>query len=137
MIYSPTMVGHRLSKHTYLVVLAVVIFILFRGLPQSVSRTPSPRNRRVQFVPSSFNWTEAKLYFPPVLITPLPKGKAKKEPRVQPDFGTPSKEQEKINSDRREAVKEAFLRSWNAYKHEAWLWDEVKPVSGGGKNTFG
>lgn len=31
----------------------------------------------------------------------------------------------------------AFLKSWTAYKSNAWLWDEVQPVSGRGVNTFG
>jgi mannosyl-oligosaccharide alpha-1,2-mannosidase len=38
---------------------------------------------------------------------------------------------------RRTAVKQSFVHSWNGYKKEAWMMDEVVPISGGGRNTFG
>ncbi|APA09239.1 hypothetical protein SS1G_14236 [Sclerotinia sclerotiorum 1980 UF-70] len=33
-------------------------------------------------------------------------------------------------------VKEEFLRAWNGYKNNAWMHDEVMPLSGGQKDTF-
>ncbi len=38
---------------------------------------------------------------------------------------------------RLEAVKESFVHSWEGYKAHAWLRDEVVPVAGGFKDTFG
>ena len=38
---------------------------------------------------------------------------------------------------RQDAVKSAFVRSWNSYKKHAWMQDELAPVTGGGKSTFG
>lgn len=35
------------------------------------------------------------------------------------------------------AVKNSFKHSWNGYKKNAWLQDEVQPLSGGYKNGFG
>lgn len=34
-------------------------------------------------------------------------------------------------------MKEVFLHSWEGYKNHAWLQDEVTPVTGGYKNSFG
>ena len=38
---------------------------------------------------------------------------------------------------RRDAVKESFAHSWGGYKKHAWLRDEVAPLSGKYKDTFG
>lgn len=58
---------------------------------------------------------------------------------VQHDFGkSPSSpKSNKILEARREKVKQAFLKSWNSYKKLAWKYDELGPLSGEGKNTFG
>ena|SRR2546423_6534918 len=37
--------------------------------------------------------------------------------------------------ERREKVKEALKRNWELYVQEAWGWDEVRPVHGGGRDT--
>jgi hypothetical protein len=37
--------------------------------------------------------------------------------------------------ERREKVKEALKRNWYLYVQEAWGWDEVRPVHGGGRDT--
>lgn len=34
-------------------------------------------------------------------------------------------------------MKASFVHSWHGYKQHAWLMDELKPVSGGGRDTFG
>lgn len=75
-------------------------------------------------------------FFPPNYpFAALPKGKPKPLPRVQHKFRP--KKNDKITEQRRKAVKDVFIRSWDAYKREAWLWDELVPIAGGGKNTFG
>jgi len=38
---------------------------------------------------------------------------------------------------RTDAVKKAFLHSWKGYRKNAWLADEVRPLSGGAYNPFG
>ncbi|EDN03315.1 conserved hypothetical protein [Histoplasma mississippiense (nom. inval.)] len=38
---------------------------------------------------------------------------------------------------RQEAVKQTFLRAWNAYRKYAWMHDEVTPLTRGSYNTFG
>ncbi|KAF2116083.1 glycoside hydrolase [Lophiotrema nucula] len=44
---------------------------------------------------------------------------------------------ELVRKRRQAAVRAAFIRSWNAYKEHAWMQDELKPISGGSKTTFG
>ena len=51
-------------------------------------------------------------------------------------------ERELAESDRQgairaEAVKGAMLHVWSGYREKAWGTDEVKPVSGSGKATWG
>jgi mannosyl-oligosaccharide alpha-1,2-mannosidase len=72
----------------------------------------------------------------PVEITnKLPSTHDIKLPRIQYDF---SKSQEGgIQEKRRHVVKQAFMRGWKEYKKNAWLHDEIAPVSGGHKDSFG
>eukprot|EP01012_Entosiphon_sulcatum_P028373 TRINITY_DN3429_c0_g1_i1.p1 TRINITY_DN3429_c0_g1~~TRINITY_DN3429_c0_g1_i1.p1 ORF type:complete len:733 (-),score=127.41 TRINITY_DN3429_c0_g1_i1:29-2227(-) len=51
---------------------------------------------------------------------------------VPPD--TPDPDPEKENTRRRDAVKDAFLHSWRAYKKYAWGSDELAPLSQHGKD---
>jgi mannosyl-oligosaccharide alpha-1,2-mannosidase len=59
-------------------------------------------------------------------------------PFLLPQFS----ERELAESDRQgairaEAVKGAMLHVWSGYREKAWGTDEVKPVSGSGKATWG
>jgi hypothetical protein len=40
------------------------------------------------------------------------------------------------SNPRREAVRDAVRRAWDAYEEGAWGYDELKPVSGTGEHTF-
>jgi mannosyl-oligosaccharide alpha-1,2-mannosidase len=52
-------------------------------------------------------------------------------PKIQYNF----RKGEGADPERRERVKEAILRTWELYAQEAWGWDEVRPVQGGGKDS--
>lgn len=128
----------RLSRYVVVAAFCLVIFFFLRD-PFLDSDTPpalryASLREKIRFVPGTFDWSKAKQFFPPSSYTPLPRGKPKKLPRVQHQF---SHATTALNEKRRKAVRHIFLRSWNAYRDEAWLWDELKPVTGGGKNTFG
>jgi len=56
---------------------------------------------------------------------------------VQAKFPAESQDARAIRLQRRDAVKDTFLRSWNTYRTHAWLHDEVGPVSGEAKDPFG
>ncbi|KAK3947617.1 glycosyl hydrolase [Pseudoneurospora amorphoporcata] len=79
---------------------------------------PSPSSRRkVTFKPSSFDWTKVEQYFPVELKHKLPTGRSKPQKPVQYDFS--------------QYVYDPVTR--NRQK----LHDELAPVSGKGKTTFG
>lgn len=131
------MAVRRLSRYLLLSVLVVAALFLLRvnspflNPPSSAARRPALR-----FTPSGFNWATAQQFFPVDAQTPLPAGKPKALPRVQHAFPRGA-QPAKLTELRRNAVRRVFQRAWDAYKHQAWLFDELNPVSGGGKNTFG
>lgn len=72
---------------------------------------------------------------PQASLIPLPTGTPARIPKIQKKL---PKEFNKINRlTRRDAVKAAFVRSWDGYRKHAWLHDEVTPLSGGYLDTFG
>ncbi|KAF7936531.1 uncharacterized protein EAE97_007897 [Botrytis byssoidea] len=83
------------------------------------------------------HWSKLPERYPVTSYIPLPTGKAKKIPQIQ---SAPPKEdaaQKEERLERLAAVKESFVHSWEGYKAHAWLRDEVSPLSGSWKDTFG
>ena len=83
------------------------------------------------------HWSKLPDRNPVTSFIPLPTGKAVKIPAVQT---TPPKETAKEKEERlrrRDIVKESFTHSWKGYKEHAWLRDEVTPMTGKYKDTFG
>ncbi|KAK7749925.1 hypothetical protein SLS53_000507 [Cytospora paraplurivora] len=58
-------------------------------------------------------------------------------PRIQANAPKESAAARELRLSRREAVRESFLHSWGGYKRNAWMADEVTPLSGEAKNPFG
>jgi mannosyl-oligosaccharide alpha-1,2-mannosidase len=90
-----------------------------------------------RLVNSSFDWGTYPRRFPIESLTPLPPGR----PRIQPRIQSRGREtgvafDDKLLSHRRE-VRDAFLKAWMSYKELAWMRDELTPLSGAGKDTFG
>lgn len=56
--------------------------------------------------------------------------------RIQASFKPESKSSEYLRLQRRDQVKSAFQHAWEGYKTNAWLHDELLPVSGGFKDPF-
>ncbi|CAN8095315.1 unnamed protein product [Discula destructiva] len=144
------MVGRRLPRYVFLSVLTITLFLLLRGHNPFGDPRPSAKyaalRRKITFVPSSFDWTTVQQFFPVSSHTPLPNGTPRRLPKVQHPFPPKNKRSAttsssaaaaKVNDRRRSAVRRVFQRSWTAYKRDAWLWDELQPVTGGGRNTFG
>ena len=113
-----------LTGLTLALLLALRIILLLRA--------PVP----TQFIPSTFDWAAAHQFHPPASIKKLPTDRRRQAlPRVQAPpsaFKNPQKP-----DPRRDAVRSVFQRSWDAYKENAWLDDELAPVTGGGRETFG
>ncbi|RMZ92376.1 hypothetical protein DV736_g388, partial [Chaetothyriales sp. CBS 134916] len=73
---------------------------------------------------------------------PLPTGGStgKPLPKIQFDFDAKpaaSAQEQKTQDERKAAIKEAFVHSYNGYKKYAWGRDEVGPISGSYRSAFG
>ncbi|ORY13092.1 alpha-mannosidase IC [Clohesyomyces aquaticus] len=87
-----------------------------------------------------FNWRDIDTQYPVQDFQRLPKTPSKNDlPRVQYNFeeDPPSLYEELMRKRRQAAVRAAFSRSWTSYKQRAWTKDELQPLSGGSKTTFG
>lgn len=73
----------------------------------------------------------------PLSLIPLPTGTSRSIPKIQHQFSLETRSNRLERTKRQQAVKNAFQHSWNGYKTHAWLQDELSPISGGNKNSFG
>ena len=104
--------------------------------PSPAGLSPPKSHLPVRFAPSSFDWTTVKQHHPVPLSHKLPvTGPPNSLHVVQHPF--PDYHQDSITEQRRNAVRAAFDKTWGSYKKYAWLRDELAPVSGEGKTTFG
>ncbi|KAG5912798.1 hypothetical protein E4U42_001823, partial [Claviceps africana] len=134
----------RLVLVTAIVLLLVLVLHLLPGRSSSrlgpldankssaedAASSPKPPGRKPKF-----DWSRAKLFHPPKSIKPLPTGSPRKMGCVQasPDAFVQTGE----TRERQRAVRDAFRKSYNAYRTHAWMKDELRPTSGGFKNPFG
>lgn len=126
----------RKDRIIFVAIFALIAFWLHHRAQEPTPIEPPTYRAPLEFESSGFDWTHAKQYFPVDPLTPLPKGKPEKLPLVQHQFSKTHTE-DATTKQRREAVREAFIRSWKSYKDHAWLHDELSPVSGGFKDPFG
>ncbi|KAL2185679.1 glycoside hydrolase family 47 protein [Thermothelomyces heterothallicus CBS 203.75] len=89
----------------------------------------------IRFRPSSFDWSSVVQRYPVSSIRPLPTGSPQPQRPIQHAF--PGYVHDATTRARQQAVRAAFVKSWTSYKTHAWLRDELAPVSGGGRTTFG
>ncbi|KAK1700432.1 family 47 glycosyl hydrolase [Colletotrichum godetiae] len=139
----------------YLGIALTLLFVWHAGFPAGWSAGTLSYNG-IRYRKSSYDWASLKPEYP--LEKPLrtpPRGTPVELPRVQYDFDGSKKQagkktskklshdengdrdREKQTESRRAAVVHAFRRSWASYRENAWTWDELTPVSGHGKTTFG
>ncbi|EME45532.1 glycoside hydrolase family 47 protein [Dothistroma septosporum NZE10] len=84
-----------------------------------------------------FRWRNVPQQHPLQEYTSLPSGPKVQIPLVQHDFA-PETLQHAIERKRRlSAVEAAFRHSWEGYSRNAWLQDEVSPLTGESRNPFG
>ncbi|KAK0730948.1 glycoside hydrolase family 47 protein [Lasiosphaeris hirsuta] len=130
----PATLDHRLQRLLLVAaVFALTVLVLqpFRSPLSSTSKLHSG----VRFEPSSFDWAAVARHHPVSLIHELPTGPTANLQRVQHDFS--GYRHDAKTTSRQQAVRAAFVQSWESYKKYAWTMDELAPVSGEGKNTFG
>lgn len=134
----PSFAPRRRNAPRVLIVAVLITTIIFLSRSLFLGSSLSSRRRpAVRFKKSTFDWTTVKEFNPAQQpLAHLPKGKPKEIRRIQHRFDA-SASNDPISNTRRVAVRNAFIRSWNSYKKHAWLRDELTPLTGGGKNTFG
>jgi mannosyl-oligosaccharide alpha-1,2-mannosidase len=95
-----------------------------------------PRPAKVQN-DGKIHWSKLPEHYPVTSYIKLPTGKPKNISPVQ--AAQPEEDAtQKAERERRSAVViESFNHSWGGYKKYGWLRDEVAPVSGKWKDTFG
>ena len=85
-----------------------------------------------------FNWKKVPQRYPITTVKALPTGRPVKIPQIQHNFkGSEDSESKKVREERLQAVKTAFSHAWQGYKEKAWRKDEVTPISGGFRDSFG
>ena len=94
-----------------------------------------PRSERTSLKP--LQWQMRQEIYPLTSFAALPMDDAKAIPTIQAVSRGESDEQKKTRLERRQAVKDATVKSWKAYRKYAWLQDEVTPLSAGSRQTFG
>ncbi|KAJ2978063.1 hypothetical protein NQ176_g4022 [Zarea fungicola] len=99
--------------------------------------TPGPGSGSGGQKNDDFIWRTLKWNYPLGTPRPLPTQGTKPLPAVQFKFSGESDDDKNTRLIRQDAVKKAFQRCWTSYRAQAWLHDELKPVSGGYKEAFG
>ncbi|GME36373.1 Glycoside hydrolase family 47 [Neofusicoccum parvum] len=131
-----------LRRQTLLSLVAFcAIVALFHVSRLSVREPPSPvplRSYADRALQQPIRWKDVPEQFPVSSFTSLPASKPSLIPRIQYDQRAGESADHKAEREARlQAVKETFLHSWEGYKRHAWLQDEIAPLSGSYKNTFG
>lgn len=83
------------------------------------------------------HWSKLPERYPVTDFIPLPTGRPKSIPAVQAKQPHEDVRQKEERMRRSGVVKASFVHSWEGYKKYAWLRDEVAPLSGEYKDTFG
>lgn len=126
----------QIRRIIVLCVAAAFVFLAFRQL-SAQDVLPSPTFTSSNRIEHSVKWKNIPLRYPVTSPVPLPTGKPASIPKIQHEFGIETEHTKAERLHRRAAVKDAFLHTWKGYKKYAWLQDEVTPVTGGFKNSFG
>ena len=82
-------------------------------------------------------WKDLPQQHPVSSLTPLPTGQPLKLPKVQHDFAPESPEERKARIEKLDMIRSNFDHAWKGYKEHAWLKDELTPLSGGFRDSFG
>lgn len=113
--------------------IAITWFLIHNFRPYERYRTV--RIGTYNYLPSSFDWSKQQVFHPVQDIKAPPNGTFKLLPKIQKDLPGGYTEDSETTA-RKAAIKQAFTKSWDAYKKHAWRWDELAPVSLQGKTTF-
>lgn len=97
----------------------------------------TPIQRPTKPSDGKFRWKDRLQHFPLNSFSEVPSGIPKKLPVVQHTFDAETSTAKQTRLKRRDHIKRVFQRCWNSYRERAWMRDELSPMSGTGRNTFG
>lgn len=151
--YSPSRSRVGVRWTGLLTLIFVALCLLYRScgtlwilpIPESFPSAPSscptsPPHPALTLPPSGhFRWRDITQHYPVQDFAHLPTEDAKVLPKIQYNFSEEDRPlyREVVRRRRQAAVKATFERSWKAYREQAWKQDELLPISGGSKTTFG
>ncbi|KEF50873.1 uncharacterized protein A1O9_13075 [Exophiala aquamarina CBS 119918] len=107
----------------------MTVFLALRPLLGSSASIPLTK--------SSFDWSTYRYHYPLQSTAPLPSGQPHLFPPIQYTFGPESKPAALQRKSRQQAVLDTFKKCWQSYQTHAWMKDELQPISGMNKQTFG
>ncbi|CAG9949731.1 unnamed protein product [Clonostachys rosea f. rosea IK726] len=128
--------GRPLRRFIVVVIFFAIVTLLWRN-PDFTPSFPGRATEMIngyKYAPSRFDWSRIKPRYAVGDIKSPPSGRPKRLPKVQAKFGSDAQNEKTLA--RKTAIKNKFLKSWEAYKTYAWTKDELMPLSGRGKNTF-
>ncbi|KAL8808429.1 MAG: hypothetical protein Q9223_003813 [Gallowayella weberi] len=85
------------------------------------------------------HWSQLPEHFPiPTRsLIPLPTGKPKEIPKIQyPNFPNETLDSQTAREAKLDEIRKTFAFSWDGYRKNAWMQDELSPVSGNYRNPF-
>ncbi|KIV80529.1 hypothetical protein PV11_08022 [Exophiala sideris] len=116
--------------------ITIIVYYFFLNPRESIRPEVSyPANG----LDSKLHWTKRPERYPIAQFREYPTGPLQPMPRIQYKFA-PHSESSEVKSTREKrlaAVKEAFVHAWDGYKKHAWGHDEVGPISGMPRTSFG
>ncbi|KAL2814688.1 glycoside hydrolase [Aspergillus cavernicola] len=102
------------------------------------NRCPStPPNPPYNLTTHGFSWRDIPVKYPISNLIPLSSERPSSLPTIQSKFPPSTPDAESLRQTRQNAIKETFQRAWRSYEKHAWKADELQPLSGGQRNTFG
>lgn len=125
---------------TFVILAIVSLFLLYQlNSYGSIQQTPIsiPYERPPKVDDGLFHWSDRVQHFPLSHYVPVPSGTPKSMPAVQHKFAAESSDERTLRLQRRDEVKAAFVKGWTTYRERAWMRDELGPLSGVGRDTFG
>ena len=134
------MVRSLRRRIVFVVLATLAIALVFHSLGESTPEVTTSLTGRLAYndlLRAKFKWKDVPQRHPVENLTALPIGPVAAIPRIQADFEPESHEERVERHARLAAVKGALLHSWEGYKRNSWLQDEVAPLSGESKNGFG
>lgn len=125
--------GRRSRRYLFLALFIVTALLLLHAFrPQDSYWVPKIGS--FTYIRSSYDWGRVKIHHPPENIKTPPSGPAKSLPRIQVERTKAAGDE--VTLERRTAIREAFVKSWDSYRQYAWGQDELMPLSLKGKQTF-